>query len=275
MKKMLLFITIGITFCACGPKAKMQPVTLHEKFEQLDQSIKDSTLSFEMYEPLVVEVLDSLENIVCNNPDAEKRFFARRLPIKLFTVITNTEPEYKRESIWARYHSRRNKILSMWYVQQLIDSVSNNPFIVISYAAPYDSNGNDTRVGFTFCESSNPEVEPIMLITLPVVTDDPAIFFCKWDENDIEYHSDLYVGANQNIEVFVDSIRTTILMSGHFLQDMLSYEQIDVCYFNDKTHQYNNVENVPLEDRVTKIPVCLHFFQEQYQSAHQWMFENK
>lgn len=273
MKK-ILYILLALTFCACGTKNKATetPRPLDETVNLLIESIADSTLCFEEYQPVFEEILDSIEEVVLHHPDAELRFYARQLPADMLREICLSEPEYKWDSIMNLYNQHRRDILYTWYVQQLVDSTDNAPFVILSYAAPYDINGNETRVSFTFSENNYPESEPVMIVVLPVVTDNPLILFSEWDENGKEYSSDSYVLANNNIQIFNDSTHTHILMSGdNFLRDMLEYEQMNVCYIRADAPDYKTVENDIYKQYVTAIPVDLNQFQKQYRNANKWM----
>lgn len=275
MKK-ICYLLFALTLCACGTKSVESPKPLDETVNLLIESIADSTLSFEEYHPVFEEILDSIEDVVLNHPDADYRFFARQLPADMLREICISEPEYKWDSIMNLYNKRRRDILYTWYVQQLVDSTDNAPFIILSYAAPYDTNGNDTRVSFTFSENNNQESEPVMIIVLPVKTEKPLILFSEWDENGKEYNSDLYVLANNNIEVFHDSGSTHILMSGgNFLRDMLEYQQMNVCYLREDAPNHITIDNDIYKRYVTAVPVDLYKFQEQYRAAHKWKEDYK
>lgn len=173
------------------------------------------------------------------------------------------------------YNQRRRDILYTWYVQQLVDSTDNKPFIILSYAAPYDTNGNDTRVSFTYSENNNQESEPVMIVVLPVKTENPLILFSEWDEEGKEYSSESYVLANRNIMVYTDSCQTHIILTGKFVNDMLEYQQMNVCYVHDDAPDYITVENDIYKQYVIAIPVDFYKFQEQYRAAHKWMEENQ
>lgn len=275
MKK-FSYLLLALTLCACGTKTQEPPRSLDETVNLLIECIADSTLSFEEYQPVFEEILDSIEDVVRNHPDADYRFFARQLPADMLEHICMSEPESKRDSILSLYDQRRRDILYTWYVQQLVDSTDNSPFIVISYAAPYDTNGNATRVSFTFSENCNQESEPVMIIVLPVKTEKPLILFSEWDENGKEYNSDSYVLANNNIEVFHDSGSTHILMSGgNFLRDMLEYQQMNVCYLREDAPNHITIDNDIYKRYVTAVPVDLYKFQEQYRAAHKWKEDYK
>ena len=270
------YLLLALTLCACGTKSKETPRPLDETVNLLIESIADTTLSFEEYQPVFEEILDSIEDVVLNHPDADYRFFARQLPADMLREICISEPEYTWDSIMNMYNKRRRDILYTWYVQQLVDSTDNAPFIILSYAAPYDTNGNDTRASFTFSENNNSESEPVMIIVLPVAAENPLILFSEWDENGKEYSSDSYVLANNNIEVFHDSGSTHILMSGDsFLRDMLEYQQINVCYLREDAPNHITIDNDIYKRYVTAVPVDLYKFQEQYRAAHKWMEEYK
>ena len=275
MKRLFPILLISLSFYACGKKSDSTAQTLDESFASLNESIADSSLSFEEYQPIFDEILDSLQDVVLNNPNADMRFAARQIPTYILTHICNSELEDKSDSILNLYNQRRRDILYTWYVQQLIDSTDNTPFIILSYAAPYDTNGNDTRVSFTFSEDNNPESEPVMIVVLPVETKNPLILFSEWDENGKEYSSDSYVLANNNIMVYPDLCQTHIMLMGKFLNDMLEYQQMNVCYIRDDAPDYKTVKNDIYKQYVTAIPVDLYKFQEQYRAAHKWMEDNQ
>ena len=271
MKK-FFYLLLALTLCACGTQTQEPSRSLDETVKLLIVSIEDSTLSFEDYQPVFEEVLDSIEDAVLRHPDADLRFFARQLPADMLREICLSEPESKWDSILNLYGQRQQDILSTWYVQQLVDSTDNAPFIIMSYAAPYDIHGNDTRVSFTFTENNKPESEPVMIIVLPIATGNPLVLFSEWDENGKEYSSDSYVLSNNNIQVYADSVSTHILMSGDkFLHDMLEYEQMNVCYINEDAPDYKTVENDIYKRYVTSISVDLKQFQQQYSAAHKRM----
>ena len=166
--------------------------------------------------------------------------------------------------------------LYTWKVQRLIDFTSNKPNIVLSYAVPCDTNRNDSKVvHFTFSENCNQESEPVMIVVLPVKTENPLILFSEWDEEGKEYSSESYVLANSNIMVYTDSCQTHIILTGKFVNDMLEYQQMNVCYVHDDAPDYITVENDIYKQYVIAIPVDLYKFQEQYLAAHKWMEENQ
>ena len=185
--------------------------------------------------------------------------------------ICMSEPESKRDSILSLYDQRRRDILYTWYVQQLVDSTDNSPFIILSYAAPCDMDGNPICTSFTFSENCNQESESVMIVVIPVATENPLILFSEWDENGKEYSSESYVLANNNIMVYADSFQTQIMLMGKFLNDMLDYQQMNVCYIRDDAPDYKTFENDIFKQYVTAIPVDLHKFHQQYQTAHKWM----
>ena len=275
LRKNFPIFLFALTLCACGNKTKETHRPLGETVNLLIASIADSTLSFEEYQPVFEEILDSIEDVVLNHNDADLRFFARQLPADMLREICTSEPEHKRDSILNLYNQRQEDILSTWYVQQLVDTIDHAPFIVLSYAAPYDTNGNNTRVSFTFSENCNPESEPVMIVVLPVKTENPLILFSEWDENGKEYSSDSYVLANNNIMVYADSCQTHIMLMGQFLNDLLEYQQMNVCYIREDAPDYKTVENDIYKQYVTAIPVDLYKFQEQYRAAHKWMEDNQ
>jgi len=271
MKKLLFIFSLALTLCACGSKSNETPRPLDETVNLLIESIADTTLSFEEYQPVFDEILDSIEDVVLNHPDADLRFFARQLPADMLEHICMSEPESKRDSILTLYDQRWRDILYTWYVQQLVDSTDNSPFIILSYAAPCDMDGNPIRTSFTFSENCNPENEPVMIVVLPVKTEDPLILFSEWDENGKEYSSESYVLANNNIMVYVDSCQTHIMLMGKFLDDMLEYQQMYVCYLRDDAPDYMTIENDIYKRYVNAISVDLYQFQKQYKAAHKWM----
>ncbi len=61
----------ALMLCACGNKSKESPKPLDETVNLLVESIADSTRSFEEYQPVFEEILDSIEDVVLNHPDAE------------------------------------------------------------------------------------------------------------------------------------------------------------------------------------------------------------
>ena len=73
MKRLLPILIIVFAFCACGTKAEETPRLLDETVNLLVESIADSTLSFAEYQPVFDEILDSIEDVVLNHPDAELR----------------------------------------------------------------------------------------------------------------------------------------------------------------------------------------------------------
>lgn len=277
MKRLIYIFSIALvlSFYACGNKSAEYPRALDESIDLLVSNIGDSALSFEEYQPIFEEVLDSLQDVVLNNPNAELRFTARKAPAIMLSYICNSVSKNKSDSILNLYNQRRRDILYTWYVQQLIDSTDNTPFIILSYAAPYDMNGNDTRISFTFSENNNPGSDPVMIVVLPVETKNPLILFSEWDEEGKEYSSESYVLANRNIMVYTDSCQTHIILTGKFVNDMLEYQQMNVCYVRDDAPDYKTIENDIYKQYVIAIPVDLYKFQEQYRAAHKWMEENQ
>ena len=277
MKRLIYIFSIALvlSFYACGNKPDNNVRTLDDSFVLMKEYIEDPASSFEEYQPIFEEILDSLQDVVLNNPDANSRFIARTLPTYMLTHICNSEPENKGDSILNLYNQRRRDILYTWYVQQLVDTADNSPFIILSYAAPYDTNGNDTRVSFTFSENCHPESDPVLIVVLPVKTETPLILFSEWGEDGKEYSSNSYVLANNNIVVYTDSCQTHIMLMGQFLNDLLEYQQMNVCYIREDAPDYKTVENDIYKQYVTAIPVDLYKFQEQYRAAHKWMEDNQ
>jgi len=268
-RKIYLFIfAFALILCACGNKSKESPRPLGETMNILVESVADSTLSFEAYQPVFEEILDSIEDVVLNHTDADYRFFARQLPTEMLREICMSEPEYKRERVWNLYEQRQNDILSTWYVQQLVDSTDNAPFIILSYAAPYDAYGNNTRVSFTFSENNNPKSEPVLLITLPrdAYEDEPLVLFTGGNpETD-------YSQKNGNMDIFGNKEDGMSLgFFGDFLNDMLTHNEIRVIYMNEKVKNYPDISQAPYDECLVQVAVDLKKFQEQYRAAHKWM----
>lgn len=271
MKKLLFIFSIALIVCACGTKSNESPRALDESINLLSESIDDPSIPFEEYQPVFDEILDSLQYDVLNDPDADWRFVARQLPANILGKICMSEPEQKRDSIWDLYIQRWKDILYTWYVQELIDSTDNSPFFIMSYAAPYDTDGKDTRVGFTFSETSTPQNEPIMIIGVPVKAEDPLILFSEWDEYGNEISSNTYTRQNNNVMVLADSCQTHIMLTGSFLYDMLMYPRMSICYLREDAPEYMTAEKDIYKLYVTEVPVDLHQFQLQYRAAYQWM----
>lgn len=268
LRKNFPIFLFALTLCACGNKTKETHRPLGETVNLLIASIADSTLSFEEYQPVFEEILDSIEDVVLNHNDADLRFFARQLPADMLREICTSEPEHKRDSILNLYNQRQEDILSTWYVQQLVDTIDHAPFIVLSYAAPYDTNGNETRVSFTFSENTNPENVHILFITLPreAYEDNPLVMFmgnkppvdyCPKDEN-----MDIYGNKEEGM---------SLGLFGDFLKDMLSYDEIRVIYMNENVKNYPDIKDAPYDECLVQVAVDLKQFQQQYCTAHKWM----
>ena len=268
MKK-ILYLVLALSLCACVHKPK-SAMTFEEKLIQLHQYIEDSTLSFADYEPLFVDILDTLEFIVNNSEDADERFIARQLPTKILASICLHNSKSTCDSIWHMYDQRREEILTTWYVQQLIDSTDNTPFIIMSYAAPFDDEHNETHVGFSFLENSKPDVEPVMIITLPDSTDDPIILFSLWDDTHITKYKEYYA-RRCDMKAIADNNGTYIFAAGDILKDMLWYQEIKVCYFHSNYDKNLSMDENRKRARTIRIPFDLHQFQVQYEAAHQWL----
>ena len=269
--KRYIYLLLALSLCACGTKSNTESISVYEQIDNLSMCIDDPNSTFADYEPILVNILDSLENIVLNHPDANERFYARQLPHLILEQIHRIEPDGKDDSIWDVYNQRREDILYTWYVQQVIDSTDNSPFVIMSYAAPFDEDRNTTRVGFTFSENNNPDSEPVMIITLPDVTDYVIILFSLWDDTNITKYTEYYSSKGE-MTLASDSTGTSILLFGKFLQDMLKYQQMKICYYNP----HINKEECKFEPSVigySNIPIELYQFQQQYQSAHQWLIE--
>ncbi len=269
MKRLLYILFISLLVCACTSNKDTENVSLYEQIEDLYSLADDTSSTFKDYEPLFVNILDSLEDIVLHNPNANERFLTRQMPHLILEYIDRAEPDNRGDSIWEVYNQRREDILYTWYVQQLIDSTDNSPFVIMSYAAPFDEDRNTTRVGFTFSENNNPDSEPVMIITLPDVTDYVIILFSLWDDTNITKYTEYYSSKGE-MTLASDSTGTSILLFGKFLQDMLKYQQMKICYYNP----HINKEECRFEPSVigySNVPVELHRFQQQYQLAHQWL----
>ena len=78
--KLFPILLIVLSFYACGNKSAEHPRALDESIDLLVSNISDSTLSYEEYQPIFEEILDSLQDVVLANPDAELRFAARKVP---------------------------------------------------------------------------------------------------------------------------------------------------------------------------------------------------
>lgn len=269
--KRYFYLLLALSLCACTPQKSAEPTSLSDRIEDLYSMIEEPSIPFCDYEPAFVSILDSLDNIVMHHPDANERFIARQMPHLILERICRAEQEGVGDSIWDVYNQRREDILYTWYVQQVIDSTDNFPFVIMSYAAPFDEDRNTTRVGFTFSENNNPDSEPVMIITLPDVTDYVIILFSLWDDTNITKYTEYYSSKGE-MTLASDSTGTSILLFGKFLQDMLKYQQMKICYYNP----HINKEECKFEPSVigySNVPIDLYQFQQQYQSAHQWLIE--
>lgn len=272
MKRLIPIFLLALTLCACGNKTKETHRPLDETVNLLIESIADSTLCFEEYQPVFEEILDSIEDVVLHHNNADLRFFARQLPADMLQEICMSEPEHKRDSIRNLYDQRQRELLSTWYVQQIVDTIDHAPFIVLSYAAPYDTNGNETRVSFTFSENTNPDNVPILFITLPgdAYEDNPLVMFMG-NKPPVDY-----CPKDGNVELYGDKEEGMSLgLFGDFLQDMLSYDELRVIYMNEKVKNYPDIKDAPYDECLVQVAVDLKQFQHQYRAAHQWMEEYK
>lgn len=259
MKKTILFaiVAVCLAFASCGTKSNESSRSFDESYDLLMTSLKDSTLSFEDYQPIFEEMLDTLQHDVLNSPDAEWRFTARQLPVDIIATICMFGRVQNPDSIWELYAQRCYDIYSTWYVQQMVDSTDNSPFIILSYAAPYDLNGFKTRLSFTYSENNNPQSEPVLVMVLPVdaYDDNPVVVFA----DDKHTGSADYSHKKGNMDLFGSKEEgMTLYLYGSFLEDMLSYDNICVAYTN-------------VHGRLVQVVVKLNQFQQQYQSAHKWM----
>ena len=68
MKRLIYIFSIALvlSFYACGNKSAEYPRALDESIDLLVSNIGDSALSFEEYQPIFEEVLDSLQDVVLN-----------------------------------------------------------------------------------------------------------------------------------------------------------------------------------------------------------------
>ena len=270
MKHLLAIPLVTLLLAACcSPQKESAPVTVYGQIENLYSLADDTSSTFKDYEPLFLSILDSLEDIVLHHPNADERFLARQMPHIILEFIDHAEPDNRGDSIWNVYNQRREDILYTWYVQQLIDSIDNSPYVIMSYAAPFDEDRNVTHIGFTFSENNNPNVEPVMIITLPDITDEVIILFSLWDENNITRYTEYYSNRG-DMTIASDSTGTSILLFGKFLQDMLKYEEMKICYPNEHVNT-EECRFEPLIQGMSRIPIDLHQFQKQYYSVHQWL----
>ena len=103
MKK-IFYLLLALTLCACGTKPIESPRALDESIDLLVSNIGDSALSFEEYQLIFEEILDSLQDVVLTNPNAELRFAARKTPSIMLSYICNSVSENKSDSILNLYN---------------------------------------------------------------------------------------------------------------------------------------------------------------------------
>lgn len=66
MKRLLFILCATLFFYACGNKYDNTVETLDESFVLIKEYIEDFTISFEDYQPIFEEILDSLQEVVLN-----------------------------------------------------------------------------------------------------------------------------------------------------------------------------------------------------------------
>ncbi|MBR1929388.1 MAG: hypothetical protein IJ834_06650 [Paludibacteraceae bacterium] len=113
MKRLIYIFSIALvlSFYACGNKPDNNVRTLDDSFVLMKEYIEDPASSFEEYQPIFEEILDSLQDVVLTNPDAELRFAARKAPTIMLSYICNSVSKNKSDSILNLYNQRRRDIL--------------------------------------------------------------------------------------------------------------------------------------------------------------------
>lgn len=214
------------------------------------------------------EMLDSLDLIARTSPDAKLRSEARMTAIELLNFNDNQE-------CLDSNQLRCLEIFATWYVQQIIDSTTNEPFIIMSYSTVWDSQGRAAHAGITFSQA--PNNTPILAITLPAnayVTEDasPLIYFEKNITDEQTYESSLYNIDNKNLLVFGDNEAGNIIMlSNNFLEDMLNYRDMRILYMNNNAPKYDKLSDANPDECLTQIVVELGGFHQQYREAYKWL----
>ena len=214
------------------------------------------------------EMLDSLDLIARTSPDAKLRYEARMTAIELLNLDENQESLDSNQL-------RCLEIFATWYVQQQIDSTTNEPFIIMSYSTAWDSQGRATHSGLTFSQALRNA--PVLAITLPAnayVTKDtsPLIYFEKNITEDQTYESSLYSIDEKNLLLFGDNEEGNLIMlSNNFLEDMLNYGAMRILYMNTNVKNYEKLSDADLDECLTQIVVELGSFHQQYREAYKWL----
>lgn len=214
------------------------------------------------------EILDSLDLIVRTSPDAKLRYDARMTAIELLNLDENQESLDSNQL-------RCLEIFATWYVQQQIDSTTNEPFIIMSYSTVWDSRGRAAHAGLSFSQAL--ENNPILAITLPAnsyVTEEasPLIYFEGNLTDEQTYESSLYSIDEKNLLLFGDNEEGNLIMlSNNFLEDMLNYKSMHILYMNTNVKKYEKLSDANPDECLTQIVVELGGFHQQYHEAYKWL----
>lgn len=246
-RNILLILVCCLMFCSCGNK------------QQGEQAPKKDASS---------EMLDSLDLIVRTSPDAQLRYDARMTAIELLNLDENQESLDSNQL-------RCLEIFATWYVQQLIDSTTNEPFIIMSYSTAWDSHGRAAHAGLTFSQAL--KNAPVLAITLPTnayVTKEtsPLIYFEENIEDDKPYESSWYNIDEKNLLLFGNNEDGNIVMlSNNFHEDMLNYKTMRIMYINTNIKKYDKLSDSAPDECLTQIVVELRCFHQQYREAYKWL----
>ena len=256
MKKIFILALCALSVTAFAKKApKGSGLNFEQNLAVVTEGCLDSSIPFSKYKANFEELLDSTALYVLTDPDADFRHQVRSLPMLVMThIISAMKDSVEIKAFEDRYDQRCKDILYTWYVQQRIDSVENERFLILSLTAAFDDLANQTRVGYTF--GANPTGQPVLLMGMPLGTEPGStmVFFVpKNEEEEILFLKD------DDVEVAEENGQMILMiMRDDLEQCMMQYKALDVWYQNDG---------------LKSVSVQLNRFQEQYPAAKKWMMK--
>jgi len=273
MLKRIVIILCVVGLVSCGSKTTTPQEDVWDMLRLLEETTQEQDAKFSDYENLFASILDSLQYKVLNSPDADERYNARAVAHNMLPSVCIANGEEQTKVICSKYNEQNELIKHSWYVQLLTDSTDNSHFILMSFAKPYDEHGNITRMGLSFIE--NNVQDPLLIINIPknILDNNPLVLFSKWDENNEEHSSCAYCRANQNVEIIGEPGEDghCVMLSGKFLDDMLSYDVMYFCYLDGDLVTNPGKEKITKGDGVGMISIELSYFQKQHLDASKWL----
>ena len=255
-KPLLIFLCIGLCFCANGHNEKSRKsVQSDNSFDHVLYTIKDTTQSYLDIKPELFSLIDSMQLYVDFCPKGKVRFAAKSIAMTLSQLMLDTtlnspeELNFFMDSVLPKL----DNVLQTWYVEASAPNEELQWKTMVQYAIRLENSHNYvTEVDVHIL----PDIKRVALYFPHDAVANPSIMFGndRWELDTISFH----INDALDFVERTDSTNMAILFDETLLEAMLSHYVMFVGYIND--HEETN----EITERFSDCAILLYKFQEQY-----------